>query len=78
MSTRKCDNYPLIESFTVLSRGLIVSPKSFFALLLSIFLGKLIIFSIDSFVRFSNPGKNLPLKSAAFLRKDLGNRLKKW
>ena len=61
-----------MASFTVLSRELILSPSSFLALELLIFFGKLIIFSIDSLVKFSKPGKIFPLISAAFLKKILG------
>ena len=61
-----------MASFIVLSRELTLSPSSFFALELSIFLGNLIIFSIDSLVKFSKPGKIFPLISAAFFKKDTG------
>ncbi|MBH14594.1 MAG: hypothetical protein CL871_00480 [Cytophagia bacterium] len=61
-----------MASFTVLSRELILSPSSFLALELLIFFGKLIIFSIDSLVKFSKPGKIFPLISAALFKKDKG------
>ena len=62
-------------SFTVFSKELIFKPSSFFAFELSIFLGKSIIFSMDSLVRFSRPGNSLPLISAAFLENLLEIRM---